>query len=221
MRPPALASRTAVVGDQRIGRKRQRLIAEKQRQHVARKGRAQGRADRQGEEGKKAGLVFHVMAPHVADGVERGRYPQPRRDQRKEHTERLDLKGSGTNLGRPPPDELLGRSPAATLGTKVQTAAKVPSPARQGRHLAQIGTAAQKGDQGRDAQGQEYGCDDGGGGTHGATPKSQCAALRAIPAVSEVCIPKPMVRAMSSHAGICIERGASATGSASSGTGRK
>ena len=47
----------------------------------------------------------------------------------------------------------------------------------------------------------------GSGGTHGATPKSQCAALRATPAVSEVCIPKPMVSAMSSHTGICIERG--------------
>ena len=95
MRPPRFSFRATVVRNQRIGRKRQRLVAEKQRQHVAGKCRAQGTGDRQGEEGEKAGLVFLVMSPHVADGIHRGRYPQPSGDQRKERAERLDFKGQG------------------------------------------------------------------------------------------------------------------------------
>ena len=90
---PRFSLRAAMVRNQRIGRKRQRLIAEKQRQHVAGKCRTQGTGDRQGEEGEEAGLIFLVMTPHVADGVHRGRHPQPSGDQRKERAERFDFKG--------------------------------------------------------------------------------------------------------------------------------
>ena len=82
-----------LMGDERIGRKRQRLVEQEQREQVFRKSDTDRAAQRYGETDIVGGLPWLVVAPHIADGIDRGNDPEPRGNERKEHSQRLDLEG--------------------------------------------------------------------------------------------------------------------------------
>ena len=75
----------AVVGDQRIGHQRQRLVEQEQGQQVGGEGDAHRRRQREREADVEAGLVRLVVGAHVADRIDRVDDPQPRGDQREQH----------------------------------------------------------------------------------------------------------------------------------------
>ena len=93
MRPAADRLGVGLVGDERIGRKRQRLVEQEQREQVLGERDADGAAQRHGEAHIVGGLPRLVVAAHVADGIDRVHDPERGGDQRKQHSERLDLEG--------------------------------------------------------------------------------------------------------------------------------
>ena len=60
-----------VVGDERVGREREHLVEEIEREQVAGEGDAEGGAEGDGEEGVEARLGVLLQAAHVADRIER------------------------------------------------------------------------------------------------------------------------------------------------------
>ncbi len=76
--------------DERIRGQREHLVEQEQRDQVARERDAHGRRQRDGEHDVEAGLVPLLVAPHVADRVQRIDDPQARGEGREQHPEGLD-----------------------------------------------------------------------------------------------------------------------------------
>ena len=90
-----------LVVDQRIGRERQRLVEQEQREQVLGEGDADGAAERDREADVEGGLARLGVGPHVADRIDRVHDPQRPSDQREQQAERLDPEGKrepGSNL---------------------------------------------------------------------------------------------------------------------------
>ena len=83
----------AAVGHQRVGRERQRLVEEEEREHVAGEGDADGAGERDREADVVAGLVLLLVGADVADRIDRRRDPEEGRDQREQHPQRLEREG--------------------------------------------------------------------------------------------------------------------------------
>ena len=193
MRPAADRLGVGLVGDERIGRKRQRLVEQEQREQVLGEGDADRAAQRHGEADIVGGLPRLVVAPHVADGIDRVHDPEPGGNQRKEHSERLDLERE-----REPRHHLDIQRFGAGAGKHGTEQAEHRQEERTGRRkrdrLAQVGHAVEHRDQQRADERDQDGSEDEDlrrvGEHHLSPPMSACAALLATPADSSVKIPK-------------------------------
>ena len=75
-----------------IGRKGQNFVKDEQNQQIARPGNRHCRMHRHRIKCSKAGLVFFVIAPHIADCVKRRQSPQARGDKAKNGAKRCHRK---------------------------------------------------------------------------------------------------------------------------------
>ena len=190
---PADRLGVGLVGDERVGRKGQRLVEQEQREQVLGEGDADGAAQCHGEAHIVGRLPWLVVAAHVADGVDRVHDPEDGRDQRKKHSERLDLE-----CEREPRHHLdvqrFGAG-ARKYGTEQAQHRQEQRAGRRKRdRFAQIWRAMED----RDQQRADKRDQDGGenqrlgriGEDHLSPPMSACAALLAMPADHSVKTPK-------------------------------
>ena len=84
-----------LVRDERIGRQRQRLVEQEQREQVLGEGDGHGGAERHCKADVVRCLARLVVGAHVADRIDRGDDPEGRGYDSEQESERLDLEGQG------------------------------------------------------------------------------------------------------------------------------
>ena len=91
--------RISLMKHQRVARKGQEFVENKEGDEVRRHGDAHDRreADREGRE--IAGLFFFIVASHVADGVKVHRYPEHGGERSKDHARRIRLQREPQGIG--------------------------------------------------------------------------------------------------------------------------
>ena len=82
-----------VVVDERIGDEAQDLVEDHQGEQVGGERTSGRRREAGGETGEEPGLRVLLQAAHVADGIDRRRDPEQRRDAREHHPQRVDPEG--------------------------------------------------------------------------------------------------------------------------------
>ena len=201
----------AMVRDQRVGDERQQLVEHEQREQVAGKGDAHRGRKRQCKKDVKARLVRLVVAPHVADRVERIDDPQTRGDEREQHAQRLDPE---RDLQPRQHGEKLNRGPRATQHHRQQRQHARQQQRGRGEcgGFAQVRQAPRQRDQRRARQRHhQRGENRLLGRQHQRSPPiSSAAACAAEPTVKEVSSPKYTVAATSIAAGRPIDQGTTA-----------
>ena len=193
MRPARMASSFRLVGDQRIGRERQRLVEQEQREQVLGERDPDRAAERHGEADVESRLARLVVGAHVADRVDRVDDPQRGGDEREQHAERLDLEGE-----REPGDDVDNaefRPGAVQHRPKQSEHDEAQRCCRHERYrLAQVRQLVkQRKDQRADERRQQGQDEDGFGRKgrgHRSPPSRPLAAVLAIPAVHSVSKPK-------------------------------
>ena len=191
--PRAHRLRRGLVRDQRIGRERQRLVEDEQREQVLRERDAHGGGNRDGEANVVRRLPRLVVAAHVADRVDRVDDPKRSRNEGEQHAQRLDLERqlearhhlvygylrprTGQDVRQQAPDE------EGELGGR-----------RQRDGLAQIGRAVKERQQERSHQRNDH-CSNheqfrGELRDHLSPPSSILAAAAATSALARVSMPK-------------------------------
>jgi len=210
-----------VVGHQRVGGEGDGFVKNKEGENVGGKGDAHGPRNGEGEADVETGLVFFVVTTHIADRVQRGHDPQPRRHEGEKHPQRLDLEceiEAGQDLdnveARPAPHHHRRQDDFRDDGEERACG-------KEGRGLADVRPAPQEGDQ-NDAEERPHNRQaDGGLDAHSSTPNSIRAAAEARPTESEVNTPKKTVAPARTQIGTNRPAGASLTSGASSGGWRK
>ena len=193
MRPARDRLGVRLVGDQRIGRKRQDLVEDEEREQVLREGDAHRRPQRHRETDVEARLTRLVVAAHIADRIDRIDDPQRRGDEREQHPERLDLEREAQ--ARHDGDVERLRPRAGQHMRQQAPGCQAESAGRHQRHrLADIRmTVEQRDHQRAEQRDRQGGKDQGFGrkGQHHLSPPSSVSAIRlATPTVSCVSMPK-------------------------------
>jgi len=211
----------ARVGHQGIGGEGDGLIENEEGENVGGKGDAHGAGDGDGEADVEPGLVLLVVGAHVADRVQGGDDPQPRRHHGEEHPQRFDLEGeleAGQDL-----DHVKAGS-AAGLHHGQDDSGDDRKQAHAGdetRRLADIRPAPEQHDQDDTSERPHHRQTDRGLRRHSSIPNSMRAAADATPTLSEVKTPKKTVAPANTQIGTSRLSGASRISGASSGGCRK
>ena len=223
VRAPALARfRRAVVRDQRVGDQREQFVEDEQREQVRREGDAHRRSEGQREAHVEPRLVSLVIAPHVADGVQRIDDPQSGGDEREQHAQRLDLEGE-LQPWHHGEQRQFGPRTADDRWQQREHAGEQRDRGDAGDRLAQVGQPPRACDQHRADRGHQQRERDGlSGRVHQRGPPSRCiAACAADPTVNSVFRPKPMEASTSRPAGTAMLKGILASAALSRRGSRK
>ena len=181
--------RVLLVGNQRIGRDRQRLVEQEQREQVAGEGDSDGAAERDGEADVEYRLAWLVVGPHVADRIERVHDPQRRRHESEQQAERLDLQGERDAWQHLDDRHLRPRARQHRCEQAPNDGAK-PAGGNQRHGLAQVGAPAKKRDDDGARERNEQREQGQPLAAHRIPPSRLADALAAIPAVHSVSKPK-------------------------------
>ena len=210
-----------MVGHQGVGGEGDRLIKDEESENICCKGDADGARDGQSEADVETSLVLFVVTPHVADRVQRGDDPQPRRHEGKQHPQRLDLECKLE--ARQDLDNVEARPAPRHHGWQddFRDDREERAGSQEGRGLANIRPTPEEGDQPDACKRPQDRQANGGFDRHSSTPNSIRAAAEARPTESEVKTPKKTVAPASTQIGTNRLAGASLTSGASSGGWRK
>ncbi len=178
-----------MVRHQRERAEREHLVEGEEREEVRRERHAHHRSYGHREEEVEPGLVLLVMAPHVADRIERRDDPQEGGDQREQQPERLDFERELDPRNHL--EERDARHDAVADRSQHRIDHPEERPRRDERRgLPEVGSLPQRQHEEAAHQGQEEGSGRQSSQTHDPTPRSVWAASIATPEVRLASIPK-------------------------------
>ena len=144
-----------VVRDERVGRERQDLVEEEQREQVARERHAHGGADGDREADVEPRLVRLPVSPHVADRVDRSDDPEPGSHQGEEHAEGLQPEHEGEASGEEPHQQDAGGRVGEDVRQQRRHEPEERGAGRERHRFPHVGPPAEQGDEHRTGEGDD------------------------------------------------------------------